>query len=116
MSAALIHRLTPAADLRHCTVVCGTADVAVATWIAAQVTCPACVRPACPCGPGVPGCPAGAQWNRQHGRGRPTHLPALRTEQAFQAWLDALGQVRQVETFLWYPGHVDRILEVLYVR
>lgn len=163
---ALIHLLTNPGDLAASTVVCGARDAALATWDVPRVTCPQCLRP-CTCGPARPVCPACRAWNAAH-RGRPTHLPALKTEKAFQEavrelatthtwlyyhtqdarkspagfpdtvcvrgpqlvcaelkmpgkrptpaqqqWLDALAQVTQVQTFLWFPADMDTILEVL---
>lgn len=164
----LIHWLSESPALvTTSAVVCGDPTAAVATWDAARVTCPQCLR-RCTCGPLVPLCPRCSAFNAAHHRG-PTRLPTtLRTEKAFQAWLkeaalaagwkyyhpytsirstagypdttlvrgpllrfvelkmpgkrptaaqqgwlEALGQVTQVSSHVWYPTDRDTILEVL---
>jgi hypothetical protein len=82
MPPALIHRLTHPGDYTSSTVVCGDPRATLATWNGVDVTCPACLRQ-CTCGPGVSLCPACRTYNAAH-RGRPTSLPPLKTEKAFQ--------------------------------
>jgi hypothetical protein len=89
MRPHLTHLLTPAASLQDVRVACGTTTPDHATWLREHVTCQLCLRPprpACTCGPLMPLCPACRAWNATQ-RGRPTTLPALRTEKAFQAWV-----------------------------
>jgi hypothetical protein len=170
MPGALIHQLTGTPGLLVAsTVACGALDAAMASWDARQVTCAACQRPPCTCGPGTTPCPACRTWNRQHGARQTTPPTGLTTtEKAFQeavrrlaldhgwlyyhvhdarkspsgfpdvtlvrgdrlvvaelkmpgkhptpaqrGWLDALRQVRAVQTHLWYPADLDTIMEVI---
>lgn len=96
---SLIHALTgPPNDLTAATVVCGARDAARATWDQAQVTCPACQRGPCTCGPLVPVCPT-CRASTAAQRGSPTSRPALTTEKAFQ---EALRQLAKAEGWLYY--------------
>lgn len=45
---SLTHLLTPASDLRHVRVACGTATPDRATWLLAMVTCARCKAPRAP--------------------------------------------------------------------
>lgn len=112
---SLVHHLTSPGQLTAATVVCGDPSAAVATWDAAKVTCPTCQRGVCTCAPGVPLCAPCRTWNAAH-RGRPTTAPALKTEKAFQAWVQ---QQAVAAGFLYYhvydarrspPGFPDTVL------
>lgn len=142
---ALIHHLTRPGELTASTVACGDPTAAVATWHAAQVTCPQCKPPAAPRRARTAWTEKAFQdavrelalthnWLYYHtfdARKSPPgyvdctlvrgprllcaelKMPGKRPTPAQQAWLDALGQVRQVETRVWYPEDLDTILEVL---
>lgn len=99
-----IHHLTSPGQLTAATVVCGARDAALGSWDLQQVTCPACQRGPCTCGPGRPLCPACRTWNAAH-RDRPTTAPALKTEKQFQ---EALRQRALAAGFLYYHVHDSR--------
>lgn len=112
---SLIHHLTSPGCLTAATVACGARDAALGSWDLQQVTCPACQRGPCTCGPGRPLCPACRTGNAAH-RGRPTTAPALKTEKQFQ---EALRQLAVAHGWLYFhvwdsrkspPGFVDTVL------